>query len=108
MKTQTLKFLYSGLKRKELSKEQIESKVCQEIFISKIGNNERFSKKIAFKGGLIIDSLSHGQRGYTKDIDFDFVKYPLLDEGLLYITLATTNVYVIYYRRGKRKNYLSH
>ncbi len=83
MKTQTLKFLYSGLKRKELSKEQIESKVCQEIFISKIGNNERFSKKIAFKGGLIIDSLSHGQRGYTKDIDFDFVKYPLSDEGLI-------------------------
>ena len=69
MKELTLKFLYSRLKSKELSKEQTESKVCQEIFISKIGNNKDLSKKVAFKGGLIIDSLSHGQRGFTKDID---------------------------------------
>ena len=82
MKEQSLKFLYSRLKRKELSKEQTESKVCQEIFISKIGSNKKLFRKVAFKGGLIIDSLSHGQRGFTKDIDFDFVKYPLSDEGL--------------------------
>ena len=78
----TLNFLYSRLKKPELTKEQTKSKVCQEIFISKIGNNKDLTKKVAFKGGLIIDSLSQNKRGFTKDIDFDFVKYPLSLNGI--------------------------
>ena len=82
MKEQTLKFLYTRLKKPELTKEQAQSKVCQEILISKIGNNPNLVKKVAFKGGIIIDSLSHGKRGFTKDIDFDLINYPLSNEGL--------------------------
>ena len=82
MNTQSLKFLYTRIKNPNLTKEQTESKVCQEILISLIGNNEEISKRVAFKGGVVIDSLAKGKRGYTKDIDFDFIKYPLSDEGI--------------------------
>lgn len=82
MTEQSLKFLYSRIKKPEYTKEQAESKVCQEIFIMKLGSSKLMSKKVAFKGGLIIDSLARGERGYTKDIDFDFIKFPLSNEGL--------------------------
>ena len=82
MKKQTLKFLYARLKTLQLSREQAESKVCQEIFISKISANNEIRDKVVFKGGIIIDSLAKGKRGYTKDIDFDLIKYPLSNNGL--------------------------
>lgn len=78
----SLKFLYSQIKKPEYTKEQIESKVCQEIFIMKLGSSELKSKRVAFKGGLILDSLAKGERGYTKDIDFDLIKFPLSKEGV--------------------------
>lgn len=79
---QSLKFLYQRIKKPNLTKEQAESKVCQEIFIMKIGSSKLMNKRVAFKGGLIIDSLAKGARGYTKDIDFDFIHYPLSMKGL--------------------------
>ena len=78
----SLKFLYSRIKKPTLSKQQTQSKVCQEIFISKIGSHQNLSSKIVFEGGLIVDALSKGKRGYTKDIDFDFIKYPLSNESI--------------------------
>lgn len=82
MMQQSLRFLYKRIKRPTLSKEQAESKVCQEIFIMKVASSELMNKRVAFKGGLIIDSLSRGERGYTKDIDLDFIKFPLSRKGL--------------------------
>lgn len=79
---QSLKFLYQRIKKPNLTREQAESKVCQEIFIMKIGSSKLMNKRITFKGGLIIDSLARGVRGYTKDIDFDFIQYPLSTEGI--------------------------
>ena len=79
---QSLKFLYHRIKKTNITKEQAESKVCQEILISKIGNDSFLVSKVAFKGGLIIDSLSRNRRGYTKDIDFDLIKYPLSYDAL--------------------------
>ena len=60
MKIQKLKFLYTRIKSPNLTKEQAESKVCQEILISLIGNNKEISKRVAFKGGVIIDNLAKG------------------------------------------------
>ena len=95
MKIQKLKFLYTRIKSPDLTKEQAESKVCQEILISLIGNNKEISKRVAFKGGVVIDKLAKGKRGYTKDIDFDFIKYPLSDEGIndFFIQLNESNLY---------------
>lgn len=95
MNIQKLKFLYTRIKSSDLTKEQAESKVCQEILISLIGNNKEISRRVAFKGGIVIDKLAKGKRGYTKDIDFDFVKYPLSDEGIndFFIQLNELSLY---------------
>ena len=82
MTNYSLKFLYSRIRKPTLTKQQTQSRVCQEIFVAKVGNSETLSSKIVFKGGLIIDALSNGQRGYTKDIDFDLIKYPLSSNAL--------------------------
>lgn len=82
MRNESLKELFHRIKRPTLSKEQAESKVCQEVFVAKIGSDPVLSKRICFKGGLILDRLAKGQRGYTKDIDFDLIQYPLSEEGL--------------------------
>jgi len=82
MTKENLRYLYTRVKKPSLSKEEAERKVCQEVFIAKLGSDAELLRRISFKGGLILDQLSKGKRGYTKDIDFDLVKYPLSDEGL--------------------------
>ena len=82
MKDETLQLLCSRINDNSLTKEQKQSKVCQDIFMAKIGANERLSHKIVFKGGVIINALSFGMRGFTKDIDFDLIKYPLTENGI--------------------------
>ena len=82
MNNETLKFLFSRIKKPGLTKEEAERKTCQEIFIAKIGSDKELLRRISFKGGLILNQLAKGKRGYTKDIDFDLVKYPLSKEGL--------------------------
>ena len=82
MKRESLQFLYTRIKKPSLTKEEAERKVCQEVFIAKIGSDEELLRRVSFKGGLILDQLAKGKRGYTKDIDFDLVKYPLSAEGL--------------------------
>ncbi|MBO4540475.1 MAG: nucleotidyl transferase AbiEii/AbiGii toxin family protein [Bacilli bacterium] len=82
MNKDSLHFLYTRIKKQSLTKEEAERKVCQEVFIAKIGSDKELLQRASFKGGLILDKLAKGKRGYTKDIDFDFVKYPLSDEGL--------------------------
>lgn len=83
MRKETLNELFHRIKKPMLTKEQAESKVCQEVFVAKIGSDPNLCKRVCFKGGLILDRLADGKRGYTKDIDFDLVKYPLSEEGLL-------------------------
>lgn len=79
---QSLDFLYHRIKNPNIRVEEAQSKVCQEILVSKIASDELLNSKVAFKGGLIIDAITNGKRGYTKDIDFDLIKYPLSDEAL--------------------------
>ncbi|OPZ34263.1 MAG: hypothetical protein BWY98_01136 [Tenericutes bacterium ADurb.BinA155] len=60
-----------------LSSQQIEQKVCQEIFLGKIASEESLANLIVLKGGIVLDGLSNGQRGHTQDIDFDFKRWSL-------------------------------
>jgi hypothetical protein len=80
---QSLKFLYERLKEPHFSKPEVEGKVCQEIFLAKLGDFEPLNQHVVFKGGIILNALTHGKRGYTKDIDFDLIKYPLSMDGLM-------------------------
>jgi hypothetical protein len=56
--------------------------VCQDIFISKLTDVDFLSSKVVFKGGIVMYELTKGKRGYTKDIDFDFIHYTVSDEGI--------------------------
>jgi len=76
-----LEFLYKRVFRKGDNPERIKQKVCQDIFISKLSNTEFFHDKIIFKDGIVMYKLTRGKRGYTKDIDIDFIKYPISIEG---------------------------
>ena len=78
----SLEFLYKRVFRKGDNPERIRQKVCQDVFISKLSNTEFFHDKIIFKGGIVMYELTRGKRGYTKDIDIDFVKYPISIEGI--------------------------
>ena len=109
----SLKFLYSRIKDGKLSEEEIQSKVCQEILVSKIASDSFLNQKVSFKGGLIIDAISQGKRGYTKDIDFDLIKYPLSNDGLshFFSRLNSVTVYnnieisVLETKELRHKNY---
>lgn len=82
MTKESLRYLYARIKKPSLTREEAERKVCQEVFLAKLGGDSKLLRRVSFKGGIILDQLSKGRRGYTKDIDFDLVKYPLSDEGL--------------------------
>ena len=92
---QSLDFLYHRVKNSNIRVEEAQSKVCQEILVSKIANDDFLNSRVAFKGGLIIDAITKGKRGYTKDIDFDLIKYPLSDEALtdFFSRLNESNIY---------------
>lgn len=77
-----LSVLFRKCASPSLSPLQIEQKVCQEIFLGKIASEESLANLIVLKGGIVLDGLSKGQRGHTQDIDFDFKRWRLSDNGL--------------------------
>lgn len=91
---ESLQYLYFRVKKSSITKEQAQSKVCQEVFISKLGSDLDLSQRVSFKGGIIIDFLSGGQRGFTKDIDFDLIKYPISEDGITSFINKINNVNV--------------
>ena len=62
--------------------QRVRQKVCQDILISKLTDVDFFSSHVVFKGGVVMYELTKGARGYTKDIDFDFIRYPLSIPGI--------------------------
>ncbi len=78
----TLEFLFKRTFKTGVDPERIQQKVCQDIFIKKLSSSDTFLKKVVFKGGIVMYELTNGLRGYTKDIDLDFIKYPISAEGV--------------------------
>ncbi len=58
-----------------------ESKVCQEIVLSKIGSS-RYKNNVTIKGGVVMHNISHDIRRATRDLDIDFIKYSLEDDSI--------------------------
>ena len=78
----TLKFLFMRTFQKGDNPERVRQKVCQDILISKFSNSDFLTDTVVFKGGIVMYELTKGKRGYTKDIDFDFIKYPISEEAI--------------------------
>lgn len=62
--------------------QRVRQKVCQDILISKLTDVDFLTGHVVFKGGIVMYELTKGKRGYTKDIDVDFIHYPLSAEGI--------------------------
>ncbi len=58
-----------------------ESKVSQDIVLSKIGNS-KYKSNITIKGGVVMHNMSNDIRRATRDLDIDFIKYSLEDESI--------------------------
>ena len=57
------------------------ARVCQDVILSKIAN-AGFGDHVTIKGGVLICAVSGNKRRATRDIDLDFIRYPLTDEGI--------------------------
>ena len=58
-----------------------ESKVSQDIVLSKIWNS-KYKNHITIKGGVVMYNISNNIRRATRDLDIDFIKYSLEDESI--------------------------
>jgi|GEM_PF-161456 len=73
---QTLFEMLHERKTSEINEQLLQVKICQEIFLAKaksVGADSRFS----LKGGITLYELTHGDRGFTKDIDLDMIRYSI-------------------------------
>ena len=58
-----------------------ESKVSQDIVLSKIWNS-KYKNNITIKGGVVMYNISNNIRRATRDLDIDFITYSLEDESI--------------------------
>jgi hypothetical protein len=79
MMVQTLNELYNQYFLKGSNPDRVRQKICQDIFISKLTDSEFWNNRVVFKGGIVMYELTRGQRGYTKDIDIDFIQTSLTE-----------------------------
>lgn len=74
--------LYEIVFREGDDSERIRQKVCQDVFISKLTGSDFLNAKIVFKGGIVMYELTQGRRGYTKDLDLDFIHMSVSEESV--------------------------
>lgn len=70
------KYIKSGY-----SDELVSSKVSQDLILTAIANS-KYNQNITIKGGVVMHNLSNDKRRATRDLDLDFIKYPLDDKSI--------------------------
>ena len=73
--------LIEELKQKGINKENAEANVCHNMFLMLLSQSSVRSN-ITIKGGVLMQIISKDIRRATLDLDFDFMKYPLSNEGI--------------------------
>lgn len=63
------------------SDELASSKVSQDLILTAIANS-KYNQNITIKGGVVMHNLSNDKRRATRDLDLDFIKYPLDDKSI--------------------------
>lgn len=64
-----------------LTRELAAARVCQDIILKAIAEGP-FSRNVTIKGGVVMRSLTNNNRRATRDIDLDFIHYPLNEEAI--------------------------
>lgn len=57
------------------------ARVCQDIILKAIADGP-LNRNVTIKGGVVMRSITSDDRRSTRDIDLDFIHYPLSDEGI--------------------------
>ena len=58
-----------------------EARVCQDIVLKAISEST-MNNNVTIKGGIVMRSITGNVRRATRDIDFDFIKYPIDEEAI--------------------------
>ncbi|KIR01230.1 hypothetical protein P261_00044 [Lachnospiraceae bacterium TWA4] len=74
--------LASKIQQQGYSEQNAEAKLCQDILLSLISKSS-LSRNITVKGGVVMRSISGNIRRATQDLDIDFIKYSLTDDGII-------------------------
>lgn len=73
--------LTDSVRKEGYEGEYIDAKLCQDIILLLISKSV-YANNITIKGGVVMRSISNNTRRATLDIDLDFIRYPLTDEGI--------------------------
>ena len=57
------------------------ARVCQDVVLLAISNGS-LKRNVTIKGGIVMRSITNSMRRATRDIDLDFVHYPLSEDGI--------------------------
>lgn len=58
------------------------ARVSQDIVLKAIAEGP-LNRNVTIKGGVVMRSMTNDNRRATKDIDLDFIHYPLSDEAII-------------------------
>ena len=57
------------------------ARACRDVVLTLISAS-RMADHVTVKGGVVMQQISGDRRRTTRDIDLDFVRYPMTDEGI--------------------------
>lgn len=57
------------------------ARACRDVVLTLISAS-RMADHVTVKGGVVMQQISGDRRRATRDIDLDFVRYPMTDEGI--------------------------
>ena len=64
-----------------LTRELAAARVCQDNVLKAIAESP-FNRNVTIKGGVVMRSLTNNNRRATRDIDLDFIRYPIEDNAI--------------------------
>ena len=74
--------LSDAIRKEGYEAEYVDAKLCQDIILLLISKSV-YSSNITIKGGVVMRSISKNTRRATLDIDIDFIRYHLTNEGIV-------------------------
>ena len=57
------------------------ARTCRDVVLSLISAS-RMADHVTVKGGVVMQQISGDKRRATRDLDLDFVRYPMTDEAI--------------------------
>ena len=76
-----LKNEIAAYQKEGLSAPLARARVCQDVVLLAISKGS-LKRNVTIKGGIVMRSITNSMRRATRDIDLDFVHYPLSEEGI--------------------------